>query len=163
LIVDLSLTSVIVSWASFYANHAGVRTAVGFAHVGGLIAGGGCAIAADRATLIASRQDEGARTAHLRSFSGVHRVVTMGLVLIVVSGLLLLASDLDTLLYSKVFWTKMGLMALLLVNGGLLRRAEHRARNGTGAAWNTLRTRSLASLALWLLTTLAGVALPNFS
>jgi len=51
----------------------------------------------------------------------------------------------------------MGLMGLLLVNGGLLRRAEHRARRGASAAWEALRTASFASLALWFLITLAGV------
>lgn len=153
----------IVSWASFYANHAAVRTAVTFAHIGGLTVGGGCAIAADRATLLVSRGDERAQTAHLQSFGGVHRIVIVGLTLIAVSGLLLFTSDVGTFLYARAFWTKMGLVALLLVNGALLRRAEHRARNGAGAAWTTLRTTSIASLALWLLTALAGVTLTNIA
>jgi hypothetical protein len=161
--VDLQSTGAIVSWASFYANHSAVRTAVVFAHVGGLTAGGGCAIAADRATLLVSREDAGARAAHLRSLDGVHRVVVTGLAFIVVSGLMLFASDLGTFLSSKVFWFKMGLIGLLLVNGVLLRRAEHRARNGEGAAWLTLRTTSMASLALWLSIALAGVTLTNVS
>ncbi|MBI1808255.1 MAG: hypothetical protein HYR75_00030 [Gemmatimonadetes bacterium] len=161
--MDLQSADVIVSWASLYANHAAMRTAVVFAHVGGLTVGGGCAIAADRATLTVPSRDEGARTGHLQYLGGIHRIITISLVFITVSGLLLFASDLDTFLYSKVFWIKMGLMALLLVNGALLRRAERRARHGSGAAWATLRTVSLASLALWLLTTLAGVALPNLS
>jgi hypothetical protein len=161
--VDLGSTGAIVSWASFFANHAAVRTAVVFAHVGGLTAGGGCAIAADRATLMVSPEDAGARTAHLRSLDAVHRVVMTGLVFIVVSGLLLFASDLGTFLYSKVFWIKMGLIALLLVNGAVLRRAEHRARDGAGAAWLALRTTSMASLVLWLSIALAGVTLTNVS
>lgn len=161
--MDLGSTGAIVSWASFFANHSAVRTAVVFSHIGGLTAGGGCAIAADRATLLVSHQDASARAAHLRSLDGIHRVVVTGLVVIVVSGLLLLASDLDTFLYSKAFWIKMGLIALLLVNGAVLRRAEHRARDGAGAAWLTLRTTSIASLVLWLSIALAGVTLTNVS
>jgi hypothetical protein len=161
--VDLGSTGAIVSWASFYANHSAVRTAVVFAHVGGLTAGGGCAIAADRATLLVPHQDAGARGAHLRSLDGIHRVVVTGLVFIVVSGLLLFASDLDTFLYSKVFWIKMGLIAMLLVNGAVLRRAEHHARDGAVAAWRTLRATSITSLVLWLSIALAGVTLTNVS
>ena len=161
--MDLGSTDAIVSWASFFANHSAVRTAVVFAHIGGLTAGGGCAIAADRATLMVPRDDERARTAQLRSLEGIHRVVMLGLISIVVSGLLLLASDINTFLYSKVFWLKMGLVALLLVNGLVLRRAEHQARDGAGDAWMTLRTTSIASLVLWLSVALAGVTLTNVS
>lgn len=161
--MDLASADIVVSWASFYANHAAMRTAVVFAHVAGLTVGGGCAIAADRATLLVSRHDERARTAHLHALGGVHRIVTVGLALMAMSGLLLFTSDVGTFLSAKVFWTKMGLVTMLLVNGALLRRAEHVARNGAGAAWTTLRTTSIASLALWLLTALAGVTLTNFS
>ena len=42
-------------WTAVYSNHAVLRTAVTFAHVGGLVGGGGCAIAADRATLMLAR------------------------------------------------------------------------------------------------------------
>jgi hypothetical protein len=43
------LTDLIESWNALYANHAALRTAIEFAHIGGLVAGGGCAIAADLA------------------------------------------------------------------------------------------------------------------
>ena len=43
------------SWMSLYANHAALRTGVEFMHIGGLVAGGGCAITADLATITASR------------------------------------------------------------------------------------------------------------
>jgi len=39
--------------------------------------------------------------------------------------------------------------------------AERRALSGDHAAWRTLRLSAFASLALWFLTTLGGVALPN--
>jgi hypothetical protein len=42
------------SWTSLCANHAALRTAVDFAHIGGLVTGGGCAITTDLATISAN-------------------------------------------------------------------------------------------------------------
>ena len=49
------ISSFLENWTSFYSNHAVIRTFIGFFHVGGLLLGGGCAIAADRSILLASR------------------------------------------------------------------------------------------------------------
>jgi hypothetical protein len=149
------------TWGSWYANHAVLRTVVTFAHVGSLIVGGGAAIAADRATLGAPRIDVAARGAQLDALRNTHRLVVFSLVLVVLSGLAILAADVDTFLYSRVFWIKMALVVVLLVNGALLYRAETRARNGDAAAWKTLHATSIASVSLWLIVTLAGVALMN--
>lgn len=151
----------LLDWGSFYSNHAAVRTAVSFVHVAALVAAGGAAITADRGILSALRLDEAARRVQLSTIRTTHRVVAIGLVLITVSGLLLLAADLDTYLYSRVFWIKMGLIGLLLINGAVLIVAERRAAHGAATAWSTLRFTALASLTLWFLTTLGGVALPN--
>jgi hypothetical protein len=151
----------IVSWASFFANHGIVRTLIGFMHVGGLLASGGCAIAADRATLLARRLGLAERMTQLGALKGIHRIVVGGLFLIVVSGLLLFASDFDTYLYSKLFWTKMSLVALLLANGALLIRSERQAEGGNAQGWSWLILTSKASIALWFLTTLAGSGLLN--
>jgi uncharacterized membrane protein len=155
------MTDLLASWGSFYANHAAVRTLVAFVHVAALIAGGGIAIAADRSTLIALRRDEAARRVQLDALHDTHRIVIASLALIAVSGLLLFGADFDTFVYSRFFWIKMGLVALLMVNGALLWRAERRAIAGDPAAWPTLRVTAIASITLWLLTTLGGVALPN--
>ncbi len=155
------LSHLVELWASVYANHAALRTAVEFVHIGGLVGGGGCAVAADRATLLAIRQPPAARAAHLRGLSSVHRVVVAGLAAVALSGVLLFTSDLDTFLYSKIFWLKMGLIVLLLANGALLLRAEHRAEQGDERAWSRLAWTSGVSLALWFLITLAGATLPN--
>ena len=88
-------------------------------------------------------------------------IVIISLMVIGVSGALLFAADYDTLVYSRIFWIKMGLVAALAVNGGLLWRAERRAMTGDDSAWRTLRTTSIASITLWMLTTLGGVVLPN--
>jgi hypothetical protein len=155
------MADLLTSWASFYANHAVVRTLVAFAHVGGLIAGGGLAVASDRAVLRAWRGDAAARGGALETLEETHRFVIAALAVVMCSGLLLFASDADTFLYSKFFWTKMGLVAALLVNGLLLWRSERSIRDGHQPAWRTLRFSAAASMTLWFLTTLGGVALPN--
>lgn len=149
------------TWSSLYSNHAALRTAIEFLHIGSLLSGGGLAIAADRTTLIAMRAEPSARAARLSSLKGIHRLVLAGLLLVVFSGLLLFGADVDTYLYSKMFWLKMCLMVLLMANGAVLIQAEHRAEHGDLTAWTRLRYTATASLALWLLTTLAGAALPN--
>lgn len=148
-------------WTSIYSNHATLRTAVAFAHVGGLVGGGGCAIAADRATLLLTHRDPAPWDAHFALIRRAHRVVVIGLALIFLSGGLLVAADLATYLDSTVFWTKMALVAALLVNGTVLIRAERLAAAGQAAGLRRLHRASAISLALWFLTTLLGTALPN--
>ena len=155
------LSNALVSWASFYANHAAVRTLIAFVHVAALIGGGGLAIAADRATLAAHGKDDAGRRTQLEALRAAHRTVIVSLVLIVVSGVLLFAADVETYLYSRFFWTKMGLVAALVANGALLWTAERRAQRGDQSAWPRLRATAVASIVLWLLTTLGGVGLPN--
>ena len=155
------ITALIVSWGSFYANHPVARTLVAFAHVGALIGGGGIAIAADRSTLTALGQSETIRRRQLQALHGTHRIVIGSLAVIAASGLLLFAADFETYLYSRFFWIKISLVALLIANGAVLWRAERRAIQGDLSAWATLHVTAIASIALWLLTTLGGVALPN--
>jgi hypothetical protein len=147
-------------WASVFSNHAALRTGIDFLHVGGLLGGGGAAIVADRMALRAGGHSEG-MGADLESFESTHRVVLVGLGIVMTSGLLLLGSDVDTFLHSKIFWLKMTLLALLLPNGAQLVRAERAARRGDARAVRRLRVLAGASLALWFLITLAGTALTN--
>jgi hypothetical protein len=156
-----SIHNVLINWGSFFANHAAVRTLVTFVHVGALMGGGGAAVTADRGILAALRLDVDARHRQLLNLQQTHRIVVGGLACIALSGALLFASDVDTFLYSRVFWTKMSLLGLLLVNGGVLVSAEGRAARGATRAWGTLRFTARASVALWFLVTLAGVALLN--
>ena len=111
--------------------------------------------------LSALRQDEQVRRQRVEHQRLAHRIVLTGLTIAVVSGLLLFVADWDTYLVSKVFWTKMVLVALLLVNGLGLTRAEAAAVRGEPRAWIRLRRGAIVSLMLWFLTTLAGTALPN--
>jgi len=148
------------AWMSLYANHAALRTGLAFLHVGGLVAGGGCAIAADRMILRATGDDVAERRIQLGFLYGTHLIVVIGLSAVLASGVLLFAADVETFLYSRLFWVKMGLVALLLVNGAAMLRVERRLGDAPGA-WSRLAFFSRASLTLWFLTTLAGAALPN--
>ena len=155
------LSDQMTTWASFYANHAVVRTVVAFFHVSALVIGGGIALAADRATLVSFKRRAAGRRVRLDALPGTHGIVVAALVLVGISGVLLFAADADTYLYSRLFWIKMGLVVLLAVNGVLILAAERRLGRGDQGAWLMLRRTALASIALWLLITLGGVALPN--
>jgi hypothetical protein len=145
------------AWTELYSSSAVIRTAVTFAHVGGVLFGGGCAIAADRATLRADPGD----SAQLRLLAQTHRAVLIGLAFVATSGLLLLAANLETYLTSRLYWTKMLLVVFLLMNGLRLTRAEGAARAGAASGWARLRGASQTSLILWFLIALLGVSLPN--
>lgn len=155
------LHELVIDWGSFFANHSLVRTLVAFAHVGGLVAAGGAAVAIDRELLAVMGMGEDARQRLLATLHSTHSLVVVGLTLVTISGLLLFASDVDTFLYSRVFWIKMALLLLLTLNGVVLVAAKHRAERGRADAWPTLRATAIASITLWLLVTLGGAALPN--
>jgi hypothetical protein len=155
------LNHLLAAWGSFYANHAALRTGIEFLHVGGLAGGGGCAIAADLATFAIVRDGSPVQAAQLDLLARAHHIVTLGLAALFVSGLLLFAADVDTFLYSRIFWLKMGLIAVLLVNGAALRRGDRRLQRGEARLPTRIRRTAMVSLAIWFLTTLAGVALLN--
>lgn len=155
------LSHLIDAWVSCYANHAALRTGIAFMHIGGLVAGGGSAISADLSIIAAARAGSATGALHRQLLQHSHRIVVFGLVALAISGLLLLAADAETFLYSRIFWLKMGLLLLLLLNGGLLLRRERQVRVSEPRTWTRLRHVAIASLILWFLTTLAGAALPN--
>jgi len=153
--------SFLETWTSFFSNHAAVRTFIGFFHIGGLVVGGGCAISADRLTLRAARRSVAERANQLGALRGTHRIVVFSLAAVALSGLLLFAADAENFLHSVFFWMKMGLVVALLVNGFLLTRAERQAETDADRGWRWLTVTSTISVVLWMLTTLAGAALPN--
>lgn len=145
------------AWNELYSNSMIVRSGVLYAHVAGMLVGGGCAVAADRLTLLSPASD-----AHqLNAIGGVHRVVVGGIVSLIISGALMFAANVDTYISSPYYWTKMALFGLLLLNGWRLTKAERDARVGMASGWARLRSASVASLVLWLLTALCGAILPN--
>jgi len=149
------------TWSSWYSNSAAIRSSIAFAHVGGLVAGGGSAIAADRATLRALARGGSFLAAEIDRLQGAHRIVLAGLVVVGVSGVLLMLANFDEYLVSKVFWLKMGLVAALFLNGAWLALVAGRARGGQAKHWQALRIACLTSLALWFATTFLGTVLPN--
>lgn len=149
------------TWASLYSNSVAIRSAVSFAHVGGLITGGGAAISADVAMLAALRRGPAAVYDEIGRLHASHRLVIGSLMVVVASGLLLLFKDLDALLASRPFWIKMALFVALLINGVLLLRAESRVDAADTRAHGTLRFVAVTSVVLWLATTLAGTVVPN--
>lgn len=151
-------------WAHAYADSKIIATIVTFGHVASLLMAGGLAVATDRATLRALRLAAAERGRHLDDLAGVHRLVVGGLVLSVMTGLLLFASDVETFIGSWIFWLKMGLICVLLANGYVMTRAEQTLRADAAEespAWDKLRRSAVMSMALWYAITLGGVALMN--
>lgn len=160
-----ALVNLLQPWNDFYSHSKWAETIVTFLHVGGLLLAGGLAIAADRGTYRAMRRATD-RAAHLREVAEVHRWVLTGLGIVIVSGLALLAADVDTFFGSWIFWTKMGFVLLLLLNGLAMTRAEARLKadpSESSPAWGAMHRTAITSLTLWFVITAFGVALVNFS
>jgi uncharacterized membrane protein len=152
-------------WNTLYSDSKVVASTVVFLHLAPLLIAGGTALAADRATLRAARGTTEDRARHLVDLGRTHAFVLGGLALSFASGVLLFLSDVDTFLESPLFWIKLGLVGVLLVNGFLMTRTEQalHGQGDDGALWSRMKTISVVSLTLWLATTLAGVVLTNFA
>ncbi|HEX4682690.1 MAG TPA: DUF6644 family protein [Gemmatimonadaceae bacterium] len=161
-----SIVDLLKPWNDFYSHSKTTETIVQFLHVGGLLLAGGLAIAADRGTLRALRIAASDRTHYTKELGSIHRWVLTGLFVVVLSGLALLASDLETFWGSAIFWIKMALVVILLVNGLFMTRAEAALRRDTSEsspAWRSLHRTAVSSLVLWFIITALGLALVNFS
>lgn len=174
-----SLTALAQPWADRVADSPVLATSIIVVHVVAIFAAGGLAVAADRAVLRATRggtqgatpsapitSDALQRT--ITELGETHRPVIVALAFAFASGLLLLLSDVGTFAVSRVFWSKLTLIVLLLANGIRLRRAEARvlhAKEGdavlVGRALGTLRSAAGFSLFAWFGIVLLGVILGN--
>jgi len=159
--MPIFLTHVIARWAEIYSGSAALRTVVAFVHVAGLVGGGGAAVVADRATLIATRRGSVLGRERLEAIHNTHWIVVLGLAAVIVSGVLLFAADLETYAASRVFWTKMAMVAALMINGAVLTQLGRRGQPADARLQQSLRWAAAISVTLWFLTTLAGTALPN--
>ncbi len=155
-----ALSQIAQPWAAIFNDSRAVSSGVMFAHLSGLVLGGGGAVAADRASLRALRASEAQRQSHLRELGLVHRVVLSGLSVTFLSGILLAAADVETYATLPAFWIKMGLIALLLGNGLFMQRTEHALTTGT-PAWRRLHVAAVASLVLWFAVLLASTFLTS--
>jgi hypothetical protein len=107
--------------------------------------------------LAAIRSDVVARNAALALAGASHRIVVPALALMALTGVLMATADLETFLNSRLFWTKMLIVGVLLLNGGGLVLAERAVARGAGdRAWARLRMASAVSVVLWLSALLAG-------
>ncbi len=148
-------------WARAYGDSTLLMNGVTFTHVAGFLVAGGLALSADRAVL--RNGGPGAPAFDPAAFESVHAPILLGLGVTILSGVLLFLSDVQTFATSPVFWSKMGLLALLLGNGAALRRTAQRMASSAepGRAWQALRRSAQASSILWLVAVLTGVMLVN--
>lgn len=166
-----SLAHFVEPWKTLYSNSKTVGVCVMFAHVGALLIGGGFAVAADRMTLRAFRQGRDAQIRQLTEIQAIHKPILGAIAVLLVSGVLMAAADVETFAVSIPFWIKILCVTLLLVNGALLYKTDEGLRfaygqGGAGSSgeaterlWRRLRATSIASLFLWIATTLAGTVL----
>ncbi len=159
-----TLVEVAKPWAKFYSKSSPTQTIILFAHLAGLLGGGGLAIAADRAIWKARTASDDVRARVLDHVAGIHRPVIIGLLFSLLSGALMTAADLETFVTSPIWWGKMVAVALLLANGAWLRSIERgalRASATAPAAWAKFTLSSRVSVTLWFAVVLGGVLLVN--
>ena len=159
----LMAPGLIARWAKFYSDSKTVSASITFVHLAGVMGGGGLALAADRASLKLAPVGSADRGRQLTELAQVHPWVVGGLGVILASGLMMLFADLNTYLTSAVYWTKMSLVAVLLLNGYVRLRAERLLLAGTHSAERRFRGTSMVSVALWLSILLAGTLLTTIS
>ena len=154
--IPAAIAPLVASWSSYYGDHQMVSVTVRYLHLAAVLIGGGSAVALDRKVLQAHGAEGVARRAILAELRGSHRVVVPSLTVVALTGLLMTVADVDTFLASSLYWVKLGLVTLLVVNGGLLLAAESAAERASGERWGRLAMVAAASLTLWLATLFVG-------
>jgi hypothetical protein len=158
-----AISQLVERWAHFYGDQKALSAGMTFVHLSGVLLGGGFAIVTDRASLQLAPADDAELPRELARLRTVNRWVIAGLAVTFITGLLMMFADLHTYLPSILFWTKMGLIALLIINGAMRLRAEHALGAGSAAAWRPFRLTSGVSLVLWFLVLLAGCFLSTLT
>jgi hypothetical protein len=160
-------------WRRLYAQSPLLSTLVLFGHLGGLLAAGGLTVAADRATLRVDPSDVADRQRLLADRARLRVPVWSAFGVAVVTGALLFLADVEAFAASRIFWTKMGVVALLLVNASVAGRLDaaltRREAGGAPSAlgrddvrrWERRRVAAAASAALWFGLVLVGAALAS--
>ncbi len=157
-----TLEEMLSPWASLYGDSVVIATAVTALHLIGMLLGGGLAIGADRTTLRLTSGISSERNRHLGELNAIHRPVLIAMSVLFATGLLMAAADVATFLVSPVFWVKLTLVALLVINGVVLERTETTLRQSENESlWSRLRVSAMTSIALWIATLVAGVFLVN--
>jgi hypothetical protein len=158
-----ALVRLVEPWSQLYGDSTLLPILIVFGHIAALVFAGGLAVTMDRATLRAAQGPAEFRWRQLDDLSRAHRLILSGLALSVITGVLLFTADLETYFSSPIYWTKMGLIVGLLVNGYIMTRTESRIRLTPNAAdeagWKRLRATAAFSMILWFLIAFMGVAL----
>ena len=166
-----ALAEVLAPWQAAFSHSKVISIGVTATHLVALLFGGGFAVAADRATLRAVRAGEDVhRRRALDELDAVHRPVLIALTVSFVSGILLLTADIETFAVSPVYWLKMSLVLLLLLNGYVLRATERSARLRYAGStspepmqWVRLRATAWLSIVLWASVVVVGTTLVSTS
>ena len=181
MIVDASsvleqVVAVAKPWAEVFADNPVLSTGVIAAHIVSMFVAGGMAISADRAILRSKPGTADAVRAVVADLSTTHSVVIGGLASTAFTGFALLASDVGTFAVSRVFWSKMAVITLLLLNGLRMRRAEQQVLGSLEGVpirttemavpfpkkeWGGIRNAAGTSLVAWLVIVVLGVVLTN--
>lgn len=164
-----ALLTALQPWADLYAQSGWLPLVFLTTHVLSLVVAAGVALAVDRRVLrvtTASVDDAAPSTAALLDeLTDAHPLVMRALAITLLSGIAMATADLGTYATSRVFWSKMGLVALLLVNGQLMRHAERQLAERQLAAESmrmaALRSSALRSVLLWGGIIVLGVVVSN--
>lgn len=169
-----TLTALLQPWADVYADHTALATSIVALHLLAMFVGGGIAIAADRRLLQAAPGSSEAYRAAAADLQAQHSVVIATLAATILTGVALVTSDIGTFAVSRVYWAKMTVFAVLLVNGARMRRTEARllraVANTTELSivgpelalpWGALRQSALVSAACWCTLVILGVVVSN--
>ena len=155
--VPAALSNAVAWWAAAYGDHRLLSVSIRFLHIVSLVIGGGTAILTDRAILRGARGGADERASALAVLHRSHRTVVPALVVVVASGVLLSTADVSTFFASPIYWVKLALVAVLLINGAGLVAAERLVARRD--VWRRLAFASAASLTLWIVLLFVGTLL----
>ena len=160
-------------WRRLFAHSPLLSTVILFGHLGGLLAAGGLTVAADRATLRLDPRDDVDRRRHLTELEQLRTPVWIAFAVALLCGALLFLADVEAFAASAIFWTKMGLVMLLVANAVATSRMDRALRRDADAGalqatpdlharrWRRRRAGALAIAVLWFGLVLAGTALAS--
>ena len=156
-------------WRRLFAQSPLLSTLILFGHLGGLLAAGGLTVAAERATLRLDPSVDADRRRHLADLERLRVPVWAAFGVSLLSGALLFLADVEAFAVSRIFWTKMSLVALLLVNTLVTARLDAALRREDVATpptaalrarqWRRRRAGAVASALLWFSLVFVGAAL----
>jgi len=159
-------------WRRLYAQSPLLSTLILFGHLGGLLAAGGLAVAAERGTLRLDPSDDVERRRHLADLERLRTPLWIAFGVALASGTLLFFADVEAFATSRIFWTKMSLVGLLIATTCVTARLDTALRrdgdSGTSREslvrerrWRRRRAAAIVTALLWFGLVLVGAALAS--